>query len=557
MILIMFVNSILDFEFTKAEKILRENIEKDVGESKLGHASMNLGIVNVIRALISRSETDYNLAILQLTETQNSASKMFSISTINLFPAADFFTFKSLQLLDDPRFTKEVEESANANEEIESDFMKIYYQRSVSELITAECVLLQIFLKCVFTGEHSNIFSSLLNESELTSFRSAFMTLYHAYDRFKFLPEGNKLRLDNEYRDGLMLAWGLCSLVTLLLPCQLAVILGTSAFQLSSVSEALNLIEYSASLSADGLHSLLASLILIFYHADVKNNVDEAQKHLDSLEQPKSVLCQYFQAKFHRLQGQLSSSIEILTKIRLTPAIVQLPIFWQIIQCFAESQKWPEAIQYTKMLRNCGYPSIIFSLYLEASFMQASTGRAFGPLSFEVQCLLEKILEASRAKHKSPRLFLDRLAITRARNVLERGEHFFLPHFEMFLLWDRLKGISHKDFVTSQVRKALESSGQLTFEQQTLGWLILASLSSSPSSSIKLITNHILPKERALPAATFVMIRAKCELAQCLLFEGKTEAAKILINEIEMRCFDKNGFPGQTTILLLLSKLKQ
>lgn len=556
----MLVNPILNFEFAKVERSLRDKIEKDIGERKTGHAAVNLGIVSVIRALISRSETDYNLAILQLTETQNNATNIFSALTLKLFPSANFFTFKSLQLLDDSRFVQEAEtedKDMDKDKEIDSDFIKSYYQRNVLELITAECALLQIFLKCVFTGEHSNIFTSLLSESEFTAFRSTFMALYHAYDRFKLLPEGNKLRLDNEYRDGLMFTWGLCSLVTLLLPSQLGVILGTSGFLLSSIYEALNLIKYSASLSSDGLHSLLATLILIFYNSEVNNNIEEAKEHLDSLGQPKSALCQYFQAKLLRLQGQLSSSIDVLTKIRSSSTMLQLPVFWQIIQCFAESQKWPEAIQYIKMLRDVGYPSRIFSLYLEASFMQASTGRAFGPLSFEVQCLLEKILEASRAKHKAPRPFMDRLAIARARNVLERGEFFFLPHFEIFLLWNRLEGISHKEFVTSQVREALESSGQLTFEQQTLGWLILVVLCDSPVTASKLIVNHILPKERALPSSLFVMIRSKCELARCLLLEGKNEAAQFLINEIEMICFDKNGFPGQVTILLLLSKLKQ
>jgi hypothetical protein len=545
----MLVNTVLNFEFAKIEKILREKVEKDVRERKTGHVAMNLGIVSVIRALITRSETDYNLAILQLTETQNNSAKFFSELTIKLYPTANHFTFKSLQLIDDSRF--------HEDEAADSDFIKTYCQRNVSELITAECALLQIFLKCVFTGEHSNIFSSLLSESELIAFRSAFMTLYHAHDRFKIISEENILKLNNEYRNGLMLSWGLCSLVTLLLPSQLAVILGTSGFQLESVDEALNLIECSASQSNGTLNSLLATLILIIYNSDLKNNIDEAKGHLDSLGQPKSALCQYFQAKLLRLEGQISSSIDILTKISPTSTMIQLTVFWQIIQCFAESQKWPEAIQYVKMLRDCCYPSRILSLYLEASFMQASTGRAFGPLSFEVQCLLEKILEASRAKHKSPRPFMDRLAITRARNVLDRGEHFFLPHFEIFLLWNRLEGIYHKEFVTSQVRKALESSGQLTFEQQSLGWLILAVLSDSHITSSKLIVNHILPKEGTLPSSLFVIIRSKCELARCLLLAEKYEAAKILINEIEMICFDKNGFPGQTTILLLLSKLKE
>lgn len=548
----MLVNPVLNFEFAKVEKNLREQIEKDVGARKRGHEAMNLGILSVIRALITGSETDYNLAILQLTETQNDAIKIFSALTLKLFPSANHFTFRSLQLIDDSRFVSQ------EAEEVDPDFIKAYYQRSVSELITAECALLQIFLKCVFTGEHSNIFSSLLSESELTAFRSAFMTLYHAHDRFKLLPEGNKLKLDQEHRDGLMLAWGLCSLLTFLLPSQLAVILGTTGFQLATVEEALNLIKSTISTSSDGIHPLLANIILIIYNADVINNIDEAKKHLDSLGQPKSILCRYLQAKLLRLEGQLSSSIDILTKIHPTSTMLQIPIFWQIVQCFAESQKWPEAIQYTKMLRDCGgYPSRIFSLYLEASFMQASTGRTFGPLSFEVRGLLEKVIEASRAKHKAPRPFMDRLAIARARNVLERGEQFFLPHFEIFLLWNRFEGISHKEFVKSQVRKALESSDQLTFEQQTLGWLILAILCDSPITSSKLIVNHILPKERALPSSFFVIIRSKCELAQCLLIEGKKEAAQVLINEIEMICFDKNGFPGQATILLLLSKLKQ
>lgn len=552
----MLFNPILNFEFAKVENYLREKIEKDVEERKVGHAAMNCAIVSVIRALISRSETDYNLAILQLTETQNNFGKIFSALTLKLFPSADAFTFKSLQLVDDSRFIHEDFDSSDEPKD-DSEFIKAYHQRNVSELITAECSLLLIFLKCIFTGEQSNIFSSLLSGSELTSFRSAFMTLYHAHDRFMQLPEENNLKSDNEYRDGLMLAWGLCNLVTLLLPSQLAVILGTSRFQLPSVADAIDLIEFSASLSIDGMHSLLATLILIIYYTDVKSNASDAKKHLDALEQPKSALCQYYHAKLYRLQGQISSAIECLTKINVPSSYLQLPIYWQIIQCFAESQKWSEAIQYTKILRDCCYPSRIFSLYLEASFMQASTGRAFGPLSFEVQCVLEKIIEASRAKHKAPRPFMDRLAITRARNVLERGESFFLPHFELFLLWDRLKEISHKEFVTSQVRKALESSGQLTFEQQALGWLILTVLSDSPSVSLKLIINHILPKERALSASFFVMIRSKCELVRCLLLEGETDAAQKLITEIEMRCFDKNGFPGQATILLLLSKLKK
>ena len=91
----------------------------------------------------------------------------------------------------------------------------------------------------------------------------------------------------------------------------------------------------------------------------------------------------------------------------------------------------------------------------------------------------------------------------------------------------------------------------------TLGWLILAVLSDSPMASSKLIVNHILPREKALPPASFVGIRAKLELAKYLLHAGNDiEFGWKLLKEIEMNCFDKNGFPGQATILLLLSKLK-
>ncbi len=62
----MLANSILNFEIGKIETNLREKINQDVEERKMGIAAMNLSIVGVIRALISRSETDYNLAILQL-----------------------------------------------------------------------------------------------------------------------------------------------------------------------------------------------------------------------------------------------------------------------------------------------------------------------------------------------------------------------------------------------------------------------------------------------------------------------------------------------------------
>ena len=540
---------ILNFEFAKCEKLLRDR------DNERNHKQdLNLGIIKVIRTLITRSETDLNLALIQLKETGNSSNKTFSSITLHIYSSADAFTMKSLRLVDDPRFLHPESE----------EFSEIYSKRLFSELVSVECDLLRIFLKCLCTGENSNIFTELLNESELTNFRAAFMTLYHAHGRFQALPSEHKLKGnddDSEYKDGLMLSWGLCNLLSLLLPSQLSTIMGISEFLVSTIAEALNMINYASIASGEGIQCLLANLILVMYYSDMNTKPDEAIKHLTAMKQPKSAMIQYLHAKLLRFQGQTSGALELFAKIRLIPPIIQIPVYWQMVQCFAESQKWPEAVQYTRSLREYDtagtFPSKILSLYIEAAFMQASTGRIFGPLSFEVQGPLEKILEAARNKNKSPRSLLDSFAISRARNVLERKEHFFLPHFELLLIWDRLECIGHKKFVTSQVRMALESSDQLTFEQQTLGWLILAVLSDSPAASSKLIVNHILPREKALPPASFVGIRAKLELAKYLLHAGNDiEFGWKLLKEIEMNCFDKNGFPGQATILLLLSKLK-
>ena len=87
--------------------------------------------------------------------------------------------------------------------------------------------------------------------------------------------------------------------------------------------------------------------------------------------------------------------------------------------------------------------------------------------------------------------------------------------------------------------------------------MILAVLSDSAATAINLIKNHIIPREKALPPANFMIIRAKCELAHCYLLEGEPEAAQVILDEVEIECFDKNGFPGQGTILCLISRLKQ
>lgn len=533
---------IMNFEFVKLEKMFRDQQENNEGSSYL-----DLGILVIIRAFISKSETDFNLAIIELEAAQKGSEKRFKSLTHQLYPAADLFKFKSLQLTDDPRFI---------NEQGNEPFLKLYAHKLISELIASECVLMQIFLKCLFTGEHSNILLTLLSETELIAFRAAFMSIYHAYERFKQLPAEHLMKKEVfvEYRDGLHLAWGLCSLLVLLLPSPMVIILGTSEFQLDTVTQCLEVIE--SAVSGKILHSILANLILVIYAVDLKEDLMLARKYLDLVGDSKSIMSQYFYSKMARLQGNTAGAIEQLSKIRASSLLIQMPIYWQMIQCFAENQRWHEAIQYIKALReNCAsFPSKIFSFYLEASFMQASTGRAFGPLSIEVQSLLKEVLVASRSKHKAPRSFLDRLAIARSRNVLERHEHFYLPHFEILFLWDRLRMIEHGDFVVKQVRKSLESSGELTFEQQSLGWLILATLSKNPESSIKLITNHIMPRERSLPPGNFISIRSKCELARCVQLL-KEDAGKVL-NEIEMLCFEKNGSPSQGIIFSLLFKLK-
>lgn len=532
---------IFNFEFVKLEKILR-----DQPENNEGYSYLDLGILAIIRAFISKSEIDFNLAIIELEDAQKNSDKIFKTLTHQLYSAADLFTFKSLQLTDDPRFI---------NDQGNEPFLKLYAHKLISELIASECGLMIIFLKCLFTGEHSNILSTLLSERELKAFRTAFMSIYHAYERFKRLPIDHFMKSNAfaEYQDSINLAWGLCSLLVLLLPSPMVIILGTSEFQLYTVPQCLEVIE--SAVSGKTLHSILANLILVIYACDLEEDLKAFKKYLDLFGDAKSTMSMYFLSKMTRLQGNTSDAIEILKSIHSSLLLVQMLVYWQMIQCFAESQRWPESIQYIKALRNGGasFPSRIFSFYLEASFMQASTGRAFGPLSIEVQSLLKKVLEASRSKHKAPRPFLDRLAITRSRNVLERHEHFYLPHFEILLLWDRLKVVEHRDFVIKQVRKSLESSGELTLEQQSLGWLILASLSESPEASIKLMTNHIMPRERSLPPENFISIRAKCELAHCL---QKCGVEKGILNEIEMLCFDKNGFLGQGTILSLLFKLK-
>lgn len=541
---------ILDCDFCKAEKYLRDKTESEQS------FALSLGIVCLIRSIVSCSIIDFNLAILQLNDVHNKATVSCKATTSKLYPMASLLKVKSLQLFDDLRFTSNVEtEKYDAKRE---EFNKLYYNRAVSDLIASECVLLKMLLKCIFNGVHSNIFAEIMKESELIQIRAAYLTLYHSYERFDQLPRGNALREDVEYRDQLMFSWGLCSLLTLLLPRQLGIIIGTSGFQLPTVAEALKVIEEA--ISGTGIHSLLAILILLMHHIEVKSEDRTIKKYLDLLAHPNTVLPQLFKAKKIRLKGQTTVAIDILSRIRISPSSSQLPVYWEMIQCFAESQKWPESIQFIKYLRDSGqaFPSKIFSLYLEASFMQASTGRTFGPLSVEVQILLRKVLEASRAKHQDPRPLLDQLSINRARNVLERNEQFFIPHFELILLWNRLENVMDKEFIINQIKKSLESSGQrqLTPEQQALGWLILAVLSDSSKAAIKLISNHIIKSERTLPPANFVSILSKCELAYRQAIEGNDERASSLLEEIEMLCFDKNGFPGQATILVLISKLK-
>lgn len=541
---------ILNFEFSKAEKQLSESLEQDEAERNFELANMSISIIAVIKAIITHSEVNYNLAMKNLEENRIYARKMFLSLTFQLYPKADMFTVKMLQLMNDPRF----------NSQEDDEFVDLYSKRIMFELYSVECYLLKLFLKCIFAGEQSSVFSSLFDDSELIEFRASFMILYHAHKRFETLyPQNSSKECNLEYHDGLTLAWGLCNLLILHLPSQLSTILGISEFQTSSVSDALTLIKLST--SGKGIHKILSILILIIYHSDINNDPEEARRHLDALNEPKSGMVQYFSAKLLRTNGQLSNAIDAFTKIRLIPPIIQIPVYWQMIKCFAESQKWPEAVQYTRSLRECWdkgtFPSKIFSLYLEAAFMQASTGRTLGTLSNEVQGLLVKILETSRTKHKAPRPIFDLFAINRARNVLDHNEHFFLPHFEVLLLWDQIKDIEHKDFVTSQVRKALESSGELTFEQQSLGWLILAVLTDSSIASSKLIINHILPREKALSSNSFICIRAKCELAHCYFLEGDFDFCRKLLTEIEMACFNKNGFLGQTMILLFLSKMKR
>jgi hypothetical protein len=544
------VEFILNCEFGKAEGELRDRISSEIKEKKPGHCSMSLAVVTVIRALLSQSETDFNLAMIQLKDTQLVSRKMFHALTLQLCPNEDQSVLIGLKVKDDPRF-------------LESDLMdpigKLYYHRAVSELIVSECTLLQTFLNCLQTGKCANVFHALLSEAELIKLRAAWLALYHAHDRFNQLPAGHKLSEDEEYRNGLHLSWGICNLMALLLPKQLGIILGTFGFQLASISEALETIEVAT--CGAGLHSLLAKMVIMTYHLDIAKDPDASINVLRMLEADDSAtpLVQYFKAKILHLQGKTCEALDVFAKIRINPAaVLQLPIHWQIVQCFAEDQKWPEAIQYTRLLRhsNAVFPSKIFSLYMEAAFLHASTGRELGSPSIEVQALLSKILEEAKAVHTPPRPFLDRLAVMRARNTMYRREHFYLPHFEILLLWDRFDRVGHREFIRRDVRKTLESSGQLTLEQQALGWLVLALLSESPTSGSKLILNHILPRERSLQLEPFTVLRAKCELALNFLKEEHQESCLDLVCGIEMKCFDKNGFPGLSTILQLASKIK-
>ena len=80
---------ILNFEFVKLEKLFRDQIEARVGDP-----APNLGILSMIRAFITKSELDFNLAIEELEDAQKKSELNFKDLTLKLYPAADLFTLK-------------------------------------------------------------------------------------------------------------------------------------------------------------------------------------------------------------------------------------------------------------------------------------------------------------------------------------------------------------------------------------------------------------------------------------------------------------------------------
>lgn len=534
-------------DFCGAEELLQASVARDKTQ-QLGYSHLGLGILCAVRGMLSCSASDHATGMRHLRDGQCQAARQFSAVTQLLYPDMNPLQHLSLQLFVDAKACLKMGDDRT--------LLDWYLTRGHCELVMAECMLLRMLLAAIATSNGAAPFVGLCDTSEMPHLRACYTSLYYAKERLSQFDSA-----DAHYRSGVQLCWGLFGILTALLPDTVSALLGTAGFQ-PSIDESVALLEKAA--CHGGLHAVPARIVLVSFHLTIGNDTVVAETALAGAFPTVSPLSQYFVGLLRTRQGNRSLAIDAFLSVRLCrPDGKQqhLLCYWQAIQCHAASQQWIEALHCIRMLRaSAKFPGAVVSLYLEAACLQASSGRSTGPLSVEVRGLLQQMLSAaeSRQQKRGPGDALESLALARARAVIDRNEAFFLPQYELLLVWGRLREAAQGALIAEQIREVLGGSpGRLTDEQTALGWLMLAMLSPRTAST-ELILHHVLPRERnsTKSKSSYISALARCELVETLADHGQCEAAIRLLRSLERELSLSRGGMLQKPILFRIAQLK-
>ena len=508
-------------DFGMAEEGLKHRLSAPEGEIDEAYAHFAGSCISVIKALMSQTAVDSERAFEQLHACRMLAQNTLTKLTFARFPNLSAQEHSLLRLT------------------VSAPVSQQNLHCSHLQLIEAECTLLIITLQSLLMADYGNLLH--LSVDQQKSLFEAYFTLFHAQSG---LQQGDDY--DHEYVCGVAFTWGLVNLLFSLLPGKFS-----SCFAVEHFNSTTLLALIDSTLDPRTIHGRFAKLFMAFFHLNITRSAGAVARLMPTSKSGigESPLRVYLSARLLHLQGHTRKALDLLlgsSSLSLDRAVIgtHLPCYWEAIKCLAEEQRWHEAVQLTRKLRP--FPSAISSLYLEAVMIQASTGRlGNGLLSLEVQSLFKEILRLASTQDDQNKLSaFDKLALTRAQDCLQKGGIFFVPQFELLLLWDRLV-VKDSGALAQEISSVMEKQAQkLTPEQMTLGWLLLALMAKEHTEA--LIINHVLPRD----SCDFYTFKAKLELARLSGDQGRLE-------EVESGVFErKDSLIGQGNLLIQIAQLK-
>ena len=559
------------------------------------YMSLGRGCLGFVRAMLSFEVAEVDAAINHLQEAATVAEKFQEELLREMYKNRSMYTRLYVHLFGDHGVSANDSDtrsnSSNGKEAGKATKAQqkhaLAVMRAHCDLVLAESTMLKAVL-AVFTDQGGGGWMLLIREA--VHLRRSYLSYQFLHDRL-FGSNEKHLQKDDDYKSGVLVGKGVFNLLFPLLPQALLPVFALFGYE-GSLEDGLDQLHEAAEMCGHGLRSPIAALMLLIFYLVIAGNpvvmvmgqenldvdkerpIPEKEEESSQMQEKRhsrkswlqraesllehmihkydgtktthrdekhanSPIFEYFKGRLLYKRRKINDAIATYTNDNVCWTIFNQACSWEVIQCYAEELKWQEALPYAITLANESRWSKSFCSYIAAAVIIAANDAR----NAEVKEHLENVQKHFR-RRLGKTIPLEKFALRRANNVLEKGELFFIPHYELLLIWDVLPICQARHQIYGDVSQELDQkSSKLTSEQKGIGHLILATIARSNghvADAIRIIRTEILvplEQDRHFDIEfTYIIPMAQCELARCLLELSTDKAiqeAKKIIKHLE------------------------